>query len=641
MVIVFSAQLLNRHRFAADTNCRRFSSRSKEYPMFHAFCSTILIWILFKDAYSANLESIPVDEVKKFATELSTISGPAVDVAEALKMVTAKTAPFIKLAGPVSSLVATFLEVGFPPTSDELKAIYLLRSTILDEFKAVGRRIQHVKTDLLYNLELKDYHDQVGLQLSDLLFAYDLAFGTANGTTFHTTLKTKCLHDSSPFKSLSWLKDVTTTYCPLPTSQEATIFAMAQELFRDIENTIVGFNEYMPSYDRYVASKRQVIGKLTMLGIRHSKFRIGQIKKGRSLNTKRHRVRNAQMILKVRYLSAAILLVPSAPVTAVFLCLKNSKPIIAVIATNKTYESLEEIISLVKAATTGLDFSGNHDLRNQCLLKNVIKGEDYKRAPLQGMAQIIRYDLVILATVSAICVNVSADGDLIAIRKMNNFINYHVEMISRHTRLWMEAKLSTFWPEVALEYAKQAVGKDDISDPYAYNATARRVMKAMIKRGPPKFLHTVLIGPAWNTQEFYYNTCEDAFCVRLANYKSVNIFIARFRDDAIRKASIAQLWFRMVESNITKIIAQNWKTDSLPGLLNIITENVGEFGTYKTYPNIVFYHNSKLFADDCEIPLGIKASDGIEDYPTYQVVEYWNPGITPQNAERFKLAMFL
>ncbi|KAI1704319.1 hypothetical protein DdX_14315 [Ditylenchus destructor] len=431
-----------------QTNCRRFSSRSKEYPMFHAFCSTILIWILLKDAYTANLESIPVEDVKKFATELSTISGPAVDVAEALKMVTAKTAPFIKLAGPVSSLVATFLEVGFPPTSDELKAIYLLRSTILDEFKAVGTRIQHVKTDLLYNLELKDYHEKVGLQLSDLLFAYDLAFGTANGTTFHTTLKTKCLHDSSPFKSLSvkfswfkeictWLKDVTTTFCPLPTSQEATIFAMAQALFRDIEYTIVGFNEYMPSYDRYVASKRQVIGKLTMLGIRHSKFRIGQIKK-------------------------------------------------AVIATNKTYESLGEIISLVKAAMTGLDFNGNHDLRNQCLLKNVIEGEDYKRAPLQGMAQIIRYDLVRLATVSAICVNVSADGDLIAIRKMNNFINYHVEMISRHTRLWMEAKLSTFWPEVALEYAKQAVGKDDISDPYAYNATARRVMKAMNKRGPPK-----------------------------------------------------------------------------------------------------------------------------------------------------------
>jgi len=117
--------------------------------------------------------------------------------------------------------------------------------------------------------------------------------------------------------------------------------------------------------------------------------------------------------------------------------------------------------------------------------------------------------------------------------------------------------------------------------------------------------------------------------------------ITRFQDDNVNRAMAANEWFEKSEGNITAVIKENWKTYSLPDLLNKIDDRVGGISDPNLFRSVIVLRNSQLRAASCVIDRGLSTHRGVENFRAWQYVEFFDPCSGFCNAERFLIVFLL
>uniref|UniRef100_A0A183BUA1 DHC_N1 domain-containing protein n=1 Tax=Globodera pallida TaxID=36090 RepID=A0A183BUA1_GLOPA len=252
----------------------------------------------------------------------------------------------------------------------------------------------------------------------------------------------------------------------------------------------------------------------------------------------------------------------------------------------------------------------------QCILKEAIETNQYKRESLVSTIEIVRRDIARLVMIAGMCANVSTGGSEKKMIQLFDEINVLVVGMFNKMEKWFKRKLELAWPNVILSHAKERYGKYSHLSKYQFNVTARSVLFSANERGPPEYLHSVLITRDWDTQEWFWAPCVyTSGCTKAMNWRGTHLVITRHPILALDRTINAHQWLANVRQNITEIIAANWKTDSLAVLLNQINIGIGGGIRPELFANVAFLHNSNLQADKCVIDYGIAGTIKVPNEP--------------------------
>uniref|UniRef100_A0A914IBV6 Uncharacterized protein n=1 Tax=Globodera rostochiensis TaxID=31243 RepID=A0A914IBV6_GLORO len=496
----------------------------------------------------------PDEDVRQMLAELKIVSGPTMDVASMLKKVTKVSMPFLQAIHPVSNLAAAGMKNVFKPTTDEFEAMIYLNRKITETFAEMDLNIERLRVSMNCDYSLRKYGNVVTLNLDIIEPTFLRVINPENHPPiWRDDFVRACNGVLSPLNTLRWLNLRVNSYCKMPTKCEAHIYSRINDLFFEIEGKVENDDAELRS-PFYVQYKQNMIVALTGMSVKMA-------------NQKMERLRT-------------LLLEPNVT----FMYFKD------------VWERVKEDSSLQPEPE-----------EKQCFLKEVIETNEYKRESLLNTIEIVRRDIARLVIIAGICANVSTDGSEEKVVELFDEINTLVVGMSNKMEKWFKRKLELAWPNVILSHAKERYGKYSHLSKYQFNVTARSVLFSANERGPPEYLHSVLITRSWGTQEWFWAPCAyTSGCAKAMNWRGTHLVITRHPILALDRTINAHQWLANVRENITDIIAANWKTDSLPWLLNQINASIGGgIRDPELFANVVFLHNSKLQADKCVIHYGI------------------------------------
>uniref|UniRef100_A0A914IAB1 Uncharacterized protein n=1 Tax=Globodera rostochiensis TaxID=31243 RepID=A0A914IAB1_GLORO len=495
----------------------------------------------------------PDEDVRQMLAELEIVSGPTMDVASTLKKVTKVSMPFLQAIHLVSSLAAAGMKNDFKPTTDEFEAMVYLNRKITEHFVEMDLNIERLRNSMNYDYSLREYGNVVTLNLDIIEPTFLRVINPEKDPPiWRDDFVRACNSDLSPLNTLKWLNLRVNRFCTMPTKCEAHIYSRINDLFFEIEGKVENDDESFRS--AYMEYKQNMIVTLTSMSVKMA-------------NQKMARLRT-------------LMLEP-----------------------NVTFMYFEDVWELVKN-----DSSLQPEPEEKpCLLKEAIETNQYKRESLVNTIEIVRRDIARLEMIAGMCANVSTAGSEKKMVELFDEINALVVGMSNKMEKWFKRKLKLAWPNVILSHAKERYGKSSHLSKYQFNGTARSVLFSANERGPPEYLHSVLITRAWDSQEWFWAPCAySSGCTKAMNWRGTHLVLTRHPILALDRTINAHQWLANVRQNITDIIASNWKTSSLPWLLNQI--NIGIGGGIRDpdlFANVAFLHNSNLQAEKCLIHYGI------------------------------------
>ncbi|KAI1709871.1 hypothetical protein Ddc_13697 [Ditylenchus destructor] len=524
--------------------------------------------------FNNSVEEEPIDLIRKFMTEFSALTGPTADVLEHLQYISKNTQKFLQLMGPAGSLAAAAIHTAIDPDSPEKKAIDLLHQSIGKEFEVLNYRVARLKSEIEYERVMYDYVDHVNLPISLFWYWYNLATDTSDDTTiFRRKMLEKCKTDSSnPLVALKWIMNhVAEQSCTIPTKTRSKLGAEIHEVYRQIEKRTEVLAENKPGYAYYKEHKMK-----TILHIQHVPLGKGKI--------------------AVRKLKTWIM-------------------------KNETYSTIAYALDQVDSA---FDYDIPPIDEKGCLQEVILVGNNYMTQRLYDIADIVRANVVQLATFAQYCANITSES-----QRMYDYEMAEIETALSTSTKWLSEwsiqKLELLWPDMMTQFAKNALGKDDITDASRYNETAKVVHKALIERGPRRYFYQILISENWIEKEWYYyeGFNHTSFCVKDIN--KINLVVSRhtLNDTRVR---IAKDW-------------KDWKARDLSLIVIELSQTLGVLRNETVYDSIVLLHNSKFLESQCIINIGLYATQNLNATEEMSYLEYFSNSVG--DAERFKLYFLL
>uniref|UniRef100_A0A183BHC6 DUF4393 domain-containing protein n=1 Tax=Globodera pallida TaxID=36090 RepID=A0A183BHC6_GLOPA len=132
---------------------------------------------------------------------------------------------------------------------------------------------------------------------------------------------------------------------------------------------------------------------------------------------------------------------------------------------------------------------------------------------------------------------------------------------------WIQNELEDAWPDELSRAAKNALGIEQISDPYAYNKTAHIIKDAVSSRGVPGFIYTILVSLDWDPIANFWYKCNPDYCFPVKGFHGINFVVLRHEIGSQQRAEQAEKWFEAQKSAMIKTIRDNDKISDLGSLI--------------------------------------------------------------------------
>uniref|UniRef100_A0A914I6Z1 Uncharacterized protein n=1 Tax=Globodera rostochiensis TaxID=31243 RepID=A0A914I6Z1_GLORO len=225
-----------------------------------------------------------------------------------------------------------------------------------------------------------------------------------------------------------------------------------------------------------------------------------------------------------------------------------------------------------------------------CYLQTAYEANDLRRRPLLRLAEIIKHDTVKLPR--------ATEAELKQIGVLMSGITANVSE-------WIKNELENAWPEDIIGKAKSSIGLSDITDPDAYNSTARKIEARVSSMGVPGLIYQVLVSLDWDyLRNFYYGCRMPNYCTVVKGYHKINFAIFRHGEKNIYRNERSKEWYAKVNDSISAVIASNAKIDDLGSLVKEIEAACCSLLSDHLYNGFVLLHQSCFLAKYCDLSTG-------------------------------------
>uniref|UniRef100_A0A1I8C0Y1 SERPIN domain-containing protein n=1 Tax=Meloidogyne hapla TaxID=6305 RepID=A0A1I8C0Y1_MELHA len=172
-----------------------------------------------------------LDTVKEFMGEFSALASSGADALDKLGVFGKKAFAFLKLAGPVTSLLAHAMSGIFGGDSAELIAIKALHDLVKSEFTSLSIKAETITQRQDYSLLLQSYSERITAGINMVNIHYEWASADVNGTdkSIKKNFKAQCEGVDSPLRMLVWLETMIVINCISPTQLHDEIYFNALE----------------------------------------------------------------------------------------------------------------------------------------------------------------------------------------------------------------------------------------------------------------------------------------------------------------------------------------------------------------------------------------------------------------------------
>uniref|UniRef100_A0A914IA23 Uncharacterized protein n=1 Tax=Globodera rostochiensis TaxID=31243 RepID=A0A914IA23_GLORO len=116
----------------------------------------------------------PVEIMREFTVEYNILSGPAYDVLEHLSVISEKAKFFMKLSGPVGSIIAACVETAFPPEDPMMRALAIYHQKIERRFVEQNGLINSAINKILSGIQMDQYNTNVHVPMRQLQYLFNL-----------------------------------------------------------------------------------------------------------------------------------------------------------------------------------------------------------------------------------------------------------------------------------------------------------------------------------------------------------------------------------------------------------------------------------------------------------------------------------
>uniref|UniRef100_A0AC34QGG3 Uncharacterized protein n=1 Tax=Panagrolaimus sp. JU765 TaxID=591449 RepID=A0AC34QGG3_9BILA len=260
----------------------------------------------------------------------------------------------------------------------------------------------------------------------------------------------------------------------------------------------------------------------------------------------------------------------------------------------KAYHSITQLENLqivaendvIEAFVKTVDFTPIND---HCLLSAVNNFHNYTRDALYSLLNMLRRDLLEVELITMACANVITGGDEETIQERMNRTTSDVEAIGKHVILWVETMQDLSWPEIPIEFAKQALGFETIPTT-SFNISAQIVRDEFEKRGP-KESYQVLISET-KEKDVYWSVLTDGD-PQTDNY-------ANFTEEG------------MHNQNRSEVLLQ-------------IHHNAGPIYQNGLYGAVILFRNKAFFAMNAHLEIGQALCD-VQNVTATSIVDFFVNG---------------
>uniref|UniRef100_A0A1I8B819 Major capsid protein n=1 Tax=Meloidogyne hapla TaxID=6305 RepID=A0A1I8B819_MELHA len=130
------------------------------------------------------------------------MADPTSDWLKRHKKIGKNFAKFLKLSGPISSLVAAGLDTAFQPESDEFIAISKLNTDVIKGFQKVSEELQSIGNRVFHRMNMIDYRNNVVFTMMNLQEIVDIATQPSPDFQIKGKLKETCIGKDGPMLTL-------------------------------------------------------------------------------------------------------------------------------------------------------------------------------------------------------------------------------------------------------------------------------------------------------------------------------------------------------------------------------------------------------------------------------------------------------
>ncbi|KAL3083595.1 hypothetical protein niasHT_036367 [Heterodera trifolii] len=535
-----------------------------------------------------NALSIDTEAVKDMADEFSALTSSTWDIVNQLKFVSENAVKFVRVAGPVGAIIATAIDIGFSPESDEQKAIKELHKFVETKFEDLKRHVEHEANSITNYLVKVDYQNMVTRPLNIIDDAYKGITDQRKEERSHYKEEfiTKCKGiNTAPSDVLINMKYNLVEQCHLPSQEQAESYAAVLELFQRIEQRhhhLLNQNDAI-SVEKYEKIKSSILAKSAKEALQGK------------LNT-----------------------------------ILNSA------------NTADEVWQALNKLDT--DF---HHPKNTCWIQTIADSNKWKREPLVHFAKIVWLDLIRASLIASHCANVIYAGKQKDIDITHRKIKSRLQEITAHVADWIAKMLEITWPTISRTRAKSAIGDSDIAESEKeYQNKAEKIKDEVDQYGAEEYDYAVIVLPNWTNPEAMAIICEANSCFELIDVKKVNVIVVRIEDNKTNYelACKAAAWFTpQIKAKMIHSIRVWWdrktdldrKTDIK--LIDLAKELKQMLQFYR---HLVLIHNWKFFSSAATITLGV-AKTYIKSVMTEQGFNHKIEPVSFIDAEIFHVHMLL
>ncbi|KAL3096779.1 hypothetical protein niasHT_029663 [Heterodera trifolii] len=489
-----------------------------------------------------------ISQVKDLSAALATASGPCVDLLKELNKVAALTATMLKLTGPIGSLIATSVKIGFPEESKEFKAITLLNNSMNNRFDQMDVHVQKAAEKIAaLTLDLA-YLENVQMVIVGIkpYFIYILdphgCCAEADWKTFTNYCNSQ---RSKPMYGINYINQMMAKCEPY---EENTVEKIAILLHS------LGEFEQRATTHGEIGSMEWTNTKIALI---KSFMKMEASSFGRRVQRLKDELHNSNF-------------------SSLF----------------ELTEKVEKHIPL-------------HLSSDDCILTTTALKNDFRRSALFAHVRMIKEDLLTLSIMAGVCTNTSTSDvqqrDLVTLTTITKDIFKKLEA-------WLNAALTKTWPKLTEEHVRQLLHRStEIVGPGEMATVALKIRQLSNEMGLQRYSHRVLIvedieldGGRWS----FIENCSEANCVVLRAVRGVHVVITRFDfEQDTNRAQRANEWFSRNKDEISNAII-NWHASNkdLPTVFSEVNWALhNQLSNFSLYRNFVLIRREKWLSSSCLI----------------------------------------
>ncbi|KAL3096710.1 hypothetical protein niasHT_025138 [Heterodera trifolii] len=474
--------------------------------------------------------------------------------------------------------------------SDELRAIQALQRQITEQFEALSRKIDDTVT-VSYNIRLIERHMDNAVK--------------APGRRSLERIRSECEHsEHRPMRLLEWINEIANINCCLPTKNDAATYANATFLISKLNKTIGKQTNGITNSSEYKAWRSDVLVRLMEMPPQMTNKHVSYLDDALSKNTLLN-FTNAKSLFDI------------------------SKILVKFFLLNTEFAFFHADVHRIRSES-------QPDMG--CFLSTISNRYIKRREPLLQHGNFIITDVVRLQLLGVMCEAFVAEADDEFHHLQLNQYDQLTKEIARALSAWINADLDSAWPDIIVSQAILVLQKNKGAEGHIeedkYDKTAISIQKIANERGQQKYLHQVVVSPAWEVDLYFVMKCKGDFCTKIYKKHGVNVVISRFDEREKKLVDRLELSRKQIQQHRVSlqesIKSQLYQLGGTCDLNLMLTKSkIGQpfsFGNYlfgqHFWRSFILLHNRKFFAQGSVIPIGLAGVtiDGMNAYDDETIV---------------------